>query len=192
MKVVAINGSPHLKGNTYDMMQLAIKELKAEGISVSFHQLAPMKLQPCIACYKCAKAKDLHCHGGKEEKFNDLLDEIFAADGLIIGSPTWFGNVSGHVKNLIDRAGLVARMNGNSMKRKVGAAVVAVRRGGGVPAFEAINRFFMINEMVIPCSSYWNIAYGREGGECLKDEEGTATMTNLGQNMAWLLKKLSA
>ena len=129
--------------------------------------------------------------GNQDDGLNEALAKIIEADGILIGSPTWFANVSGHVKNLIDRSGIVARVNDpNPLVRKVGAAVVAVRRAGAVQVFDAINRFFQINGMIMPGTIYWNLGVGREPGDCMKDKEGVATFEDLGRNMAWLLKKL--
>jgi multimeric flavodoxin WrbA len=112
------------------------------------------------------------------------------ADGIILASPTYFADVSTEMKALIDRAGFVTKANGGMLKRKVGAAVVAVRRAGAIHAFDTINHFFFISEMIVPGSSYWNIGVGREKGEVESDAEGVKTMQVLGENMAWLLKKL--
>ncbi len=118
------------------------------------------------------------------------MKKMLDADGIVIGSPTYFANVSSEVKALIDRAGYVAIANGRSLKRKVGAGVVAVRRAGSTNTFDAINKFFLINQMIVPGSIYWNMAIGGDTGEVNNDDEGMATMTDLGQNMAWLLKKI--
>jgi multimeric flavodoxin WrbA len=190
VKVVAFNGSPHKKGNTFLCLNLVCEELQAEGIKTEIIQLAPLKLQPCVACFKCAQKQDGRCHGVKDG-LNDVLPKLWEADGVLLGSPTWFANVSGHAKNFIDRAGIVGRTSkANPLARKPAAAVVAVRRAGAVPVFDAINHFFLINEMIVPGGSYWNLAIGREPGDCLKDPEGVATFQSLGRNMAWLLKKL--
>lgn len=192
MKVILFNGSPHARGNTYDCLGIVDKEIKAAGIETELIQLAPLKIQPCKACFKCAKMQNYRCGGYDDDGLNEVIAKIFAADGIVIGSPTWFANVTGHVKNLIDRAGIVARVNKeNPLDRKVGAAVVAVRRAGAVQAFDAINRFYQINGMIMPGGTYWGIAYGREPGDCLKDKEGVDTFTTLGKNIAWLLKKLA-
>jgi multimeric flavodoxin WrbA len=117
---------------------------------------------------------------------------MLEADGIIIGSPTYFANVSTEVKALIDRAGLVAIANGHMLKRKVGAAVVAVRRAGATDAFDAINKFFLINQMIVPGSVYWNLGLGQGEEDVKNDEEGLNTMRILGGNMAWLLRKIVA
>ena len=123
---------------------------------------------------------------------NEVLAKMKAADGILIGSPTYFADLTAEVKALIDRAGYVGLSNGGMWRRKVGAAVVAVRRAGAVHVFDSINHFFFINQMIVPGSSYWNLGVARDPGEFYQDQEGVATMRNLGRNMAWLLKKLKS
>ncbi len=188
MKVLAINGSPRKKGNTELLLNTVLKEIEKEGISTELVQIGGKKIKGCVACMKCKKEKDAKCH-----KKNDLANEIIAkmieADAIIIGSPVYFSDITSEVKALIDVAGYALRSAGNPLKRKIGASVVAVRRAGGIHTFDSINHFFLINEMIIPGSSYWNIGIGREKGDVLKDEEGMLTMKTLGANIAWLLKK---
>ena len=119
-----------------------------------------------------------------------IIAKMIAADGILLGSPTYFANLSPEIKALIDRAGFVAKANGELFRRKVGAAVVAVRRAGGIHVFDSINHFFLIGEMIVPGSSYWNVSLARDKGDAERDEEGMRTMQTLGQNMAWLLKRL--
>jgi len=115
---------------------------------------------------------------------------MIEADGIILGSPVYFSDLTSNMKSLIDRAGYVSRANGDLLKRKIGAGVVAVRRAGAIHTFDSINHFFLINHMIVPGSSYWNIGIGRDAGDVSKDEEGLNTMENLGKNIAWLLKKI--
>lgn len=191
MRVVAFNCSPRKKGNTASLITVVLEELEKEGISTELVQVGKRKIRGCIACYKCLEEKDSRCHAGKEgDILNDCLAKMIASDGIIIGSPTYFSNISTEAKALIDRAGLVSRVNGDLLKRKVGAAAIAARRGGAVPAFSAVNYFFLIGQMIVPGSTYWNFGYGMNPGEVEKDEEGIKTMRDLGVNMAWLLKKL--
>jgi multimeric flavodoxin WrbA len=189
MKVVAINGSPRKKGNTYTALNKVLDELKAEGIKTELIQLGGKNVHGCIACYKCMQKKDKKCHGPKDE-MNEFIAKIDEADGVLIGSPTYFASVSAEVKALIDRLGLVSLANDRMLSRKVGAAVVAVRRQGAVQVFNQINMLFFISNMIVPGSTYWNLAIGLNPGDVLKDEEGMQTMSNLGKNMAWLMKKL--
>ncbi|MBI5190422.1 MAG: flavodoxin family protein [Nitrospirae bacterium] len=190
MKVVAFSGSARRDGNTAILIRQVFTELEKEGIETELVQLAGKKIRGCTACFKCAKNKDRHC-AVKGDVLNDCIDNMLDADGIIIGSPTYFADVSSETKALIDRAGMVSRMNGDMFRRKVGAAVIAVRRGGEIHAFDTINHFFTIGQMIIPGSIYWNMGIGREKGEVEKDEEGMKTMTVLGENMAWLMKKLA-
>ncbi|MBI5639429.1 MAG: flavodoxin family protein [Nitrospirae bacterium] len=189
MKVVAFNGSPRKEGNTWHAIRTVFAEIEKDGISTELIQLGGADIRGCRACYKCFETKDRRCI--QQDELNSFVEKMIDADGIIIGSPTYFSNVSTEVKALMDRAGLVSRANGNLFKRKVGAAVVAARRAGAVNVYMNINLFFGIGHMIIPGSSYWNIAFGRNPGEILKDEEGMATFRDLGQNIAWLLKKLS-
>ena len=191
MKVIAINGSPRKAGNTYQAIQIVFEELSKENIETELIQLADKKINPCKACYKCAQAKNNKCGGTPDDDLNGILEKMIKADGIILGSPTFFANVSSAMKALIDRAGLVAKINGPTLKRKVGAAVVAVRRQGATDVFSALNYFFLINEMIVPGSTYWNLGIGLAPGDIQKDAEGIQTFQNLGKNMAWLLKKLA-
>jgi multimeric flavodoxin WrbA len=190
MKVVAFNGSPRPNGNTSRLIALICKELEAEGISTEVVQLGGQSIHGCRACYRCFQEKDGQCAFG-DDILNECLGKMVEADGIIIGSPTYFANVSAEVKALIDRAGLANLAAGGLLKRKVGAAVVAVRRAGALPTFDAINHFFHLQQMVVPGASYWNLGIGREIGEVENDEDGVRNMRVLGENMAWLLKKLN-
>ncbi|HQN20241.1 MAG TPA: flavodoxin family protein, partial [Syntrophobacteraceae bacterium] len=152
------------------------------------HPLAGRKIQGCIACFKCFKNKDQRCSGRKDIA-NECIEKMKEAEGIILGSPTYFADVSPELKALIDRAGLVSRANGDMLQRKIGAAVVAVRRAGAIHVFDSINHFFFINQMIVPGSIYWNIGFGLDKGAVKEDEEGLQTMQILGRNMAWLLKK---
>ena len=189
MKVVAINGSARKEGNTTILVQKVFDELEREGIVTEQIHLAGKKVKGCIACFRCFENLDRKCAVD-----NDFVDECIGkmdeADGIILASPTYFASVSAELKAVMDRTGLVAIANGNMLARKVGAAVVSVRRGGAVTVFDTINHFFFIEEMVVPGSSYWNFAIGLHPGEVENDEEGMKTMENLGKNMAWLLKKI--
>ena len=189
MKVTAFNGSARKDGNTAILIKYVFRELEREGIETELVQLAGSSIHGCIACMKCHENKDQRC-AVKEDIVNDCIEKMVAADGIILGSPTYFANVSTEMKALIDRAGMVSMANDYMLARKVGAAVVAVRRAGSIHVFNSINHFFFIGQMIVPGSSYWNLGIGRQKGEVEKDDEGIRTMKNLGRNMAWLLKKL--
>lgn len=189
MKVVAFNGSSRKNGNTGILLKTVMAELEAAGIETELVDLAGKNLQGCIACYKCFKNKDKRC-GGPKDELNDYLAKMIAADGILLGTPTYFADVSANMKALIERTGMVSRANGDLLQRKVGAGVVAVRRAGAIHAFNSLNFFFFIGQMIVPGSSYWNLGIGREPGEVENDKEGMETMRTLGRNMAWLLTKL--
>jgi multimeric flavodoxin WrbA len=191
MKVIGFNGSARKDGNTAILIRKVFDELEAEGIETKLINLGAQSVNGCLACMKCFENKDGHCVQVKDP-LNDWVDEMAAADGIILGSPVYFANISGQIKCFLDRAWMVARANDNLFKRKVGAAVVAARRAGAVTAFHALNTYFGISEMVIAGSTYWNMGYGREKGECLQDGEGLQNMANLGKNMAWLIKSIAA
>ena len=191
MKVLAINGSARKDGNTAIFINKALTALEAEGIETEMIQLAGKNIRGCTACYKCIENKDKKCVVDNDV-LNEYLGKMLEADGIILGSPTYFADLTTELKAVIDRAGFVARANGNLLKHKVGAAVVAVRRAGAIHAFDSINHFFLISEMIVPGSSYWNVGFGLKKGDAEGDEEGLDTMHQLGKNMAWLLKKINA
>ncbi|MFH1061501.1 MAG: flavodoxin family protein [Candidatus Omnitrophota bacterium] len=190
MKVLAINGSPRVQGNTHELIKKVFVSLEAEGIQTEIIQVGGKNIKGCIACYKCFENKDKKC-AVKNDICNSVIEKMFEADGLILGSPTYFTDVTAELKALIDRTGFVSGANGGLLRHKVGAAVVAVRRGGGIHAFDTMNHLFQISQMFIVGSTYWNLGFGREKGEVLNDNEGMNNMTNLGQSMAFLLKKLN-
>lgn len=189
MKVIAFNTSPRKDGNTYALINYVLDELGKVGIETELYQLGGKEVRGCLACYKCFKNKDKRCVNDKDA-INECIGKMIEADGIVMGSPTYFANVSTEMKALIDRAGLVAKANDDLYKRKVGAAVTAVRRAGAVQVFNSINNFFTISQMIIPGSIYWNLGVGLGKGDVEKDEEGIRTMRVLGQNMAWVLTKL--
>ena len=191
MKVIAINGSARSNGNTAILIRAVFKELEAEGIETEMIQLAGQPIHGCLACYKCFANKNGHC-AGANDIVNECLDKMAAADAVILASPTYFADCTGQMKCFIDRSGMTARANDNMFARKVGAALVAVRRAGAIHAFDSLNHYFTISQMITVGSSYWNVATGREIGDVENDQEGMQTMATLGKNMAWLLKKLHA
>lgn len=190
MKVLGINCSPRKGGNTEILIREVFRTLEENGIKTELFQIGGKKVNGCIACLKCKKEADGRCHQNNEV-INKCIGKMLKADGIIIGSPTYFSDLSTEAKALIDVSGYAIRGSGNLLRKKTGAAVIAVRRAGSIHAFDSINHFFLVNEMIIPGSSYWNIGVGRNKGDVMKDEEGIATMHKLGENMAWLLKKIN-
>ncbi|NTU71667.1 MAG: flavodoxin family protein [Coriobacteriia bacterium] len=190
MKVIAVNGSARKGGNTAQLIEMVFGPLRDAGIECELIELAGKDVRGCTACMKCRKKQDRRCHGRKD--FGDeVIERLQDADGIILGSPTYFTDVSAEMKAIIDRAGYVSGSNGGLFTRKVGAGVVAVRRGGAIHAFDTLNHFFLYTQMVVVGSTYWNIGIGRDKGEVQDDDEGVRTMRNLGMNMAWALEKLA-
>ena len=190
MKVIAVSGSARKDGNTAILVRHVFTELEKEGIDTELVQLAGERVRGCVACYQCWKNKDGACVI-KDDIVNSCIEKMKGADGIILASPTYFADITSEMKALVDRSGMVSRANGDMFKRKAGAAVIAVRRGGAIHAFDSINHFFLIGQMIVPGSSYWNVGVGRQIGEVEQDEEGVQTMKALGENMAWLLKRIA-
>jgi len=190
MLVVALNGSPKPNGNTAQSLKIVLQELEKEGIQTELLQLGGKPIFGCKVCGKCAQSKDRSCPGHDDE-LNPILQRVFEADGILIGSPSYFSNMTPEVKAFIDRCGIVNGANGRLLTRKVGAAVVAARRAGTNFVFSSINLFFGITEMITVGSSYWNMTLAHKPGNVQQDEEGIRTFQTLGKNMAWLLKKIN-
>jgi multimeric flavodoxin WrbA len=186
MKVYAFNGSPRKDGNTTILIHHVFRELEKEGLETELVQLSGKKIHGCIACYKCFENKDGRC-SVKEDFANECIEKMIDADGIILGSPVYFADVTAEMKALIDRAGFVSLANGGLYRNKVGASVVALRRTGGIQTLDSMNHFFLAGQMVIVGRG---IGIGRNIGEVEKDEEGIQMVKTLGQRMAWLLKKL--
>jgi len=189
MKVIGFNGSPRKEGNTSIAIKTVFKALEDEGIETEMMHIAEKPVYGCRACGTCKKTGDGFCIIDSDI-LNDCVKKMYESDGIIIGSPVYFGSVTPQVKSLIDRSGYCSRAGGFLLKRKVCAGVIAVRRQGAVETLHQINNLFLINQAIIPCSIYWNMGIGREEGEILNDKEGMDTFRVLGENMAWLLKKI--
>lgn len=189
MRVIAFNGSGRKDGNTALLLNTVLNELSKQGIETELIQLAGRAPQGCLACYKCFENKDQKC-AVTADNLNEYLAKMINADGIVLGSPVYFTDVTAGIKALIERCGMVSVANGGLLKRKVGAAVVAVRRAGAVRTFDTLNHLFLHGQMIVAGSSYWNVGIGREPGQVKEDGEGIQTMQTLGKNMAWLLKKI--
>jgi multimeric flavodoxin WrbA len=190
MKVAAFNGSPHRDGNTARMLRYALEALEETGIETELVQVGGLPLRGCIACRKCFERQDGRC-ANDTDGMNGFIQTMVGADGVLLGSPTYFSDVTSEMKALIDRAGFVTRANGNLLRRRVGAAVAVHRRAGAMHVFDTLNHFFLIGEMVVVGSSYWNVGVGLAPGDVDADAEGVETMRTLGRNMAWALERLA-
>lgn len=191
MKVVAFNGSIHPNGNTSFAIETVAKELRNEGIDVEIFTIGGDEILGCKACGACFKTRNEECII-KTDKVNEYIQQIKNADGIIIGSPVHYTGITATMKCFLDRAFYVAGANGSLFRHKVGASVVAVRRSGGMTAFQQLNNYINYCEMLMPSTNYWPIIHGRVDGEAVQDNEGTQAMRVLGKNMAWILKMKEA
>jgi multimeric flavodoxin WrbA len=185
MKAIAINGSPRTGGNTEIMLKKVLEPLEAAGWETEYRKIGGKPVRGCLACMKCVEMRNGRCVI-EDDAINDYLELMYAADAIILGSPTYFADVTTELKALIDRAGFVALANGGAFSGKIGAAVVAVRRGGATHVFDTINHMFLISSMIVPGSLYWNLGMGLHKGDVLGDEEAMRNMIHLGQTIAWL------
>lgn len=187
MYAVAINGSPRKGGNTEMLLKEVLSELDAGGWETELVKVGGTAIRGCIACQKCFENKDNQC-AVTTDKFNDIHAKLLRADAIIMGSPTYFAAVSADLKALIERAGYVAYANDHAFTGKIGAAVVAVRRGGATHAYDTINHMYQMSRMVLPGSTYWNMGIGLSKGDVAEDTEGLNNMRHLGKSIDWLGK----
>jgi len=187
MKVVGFNGSPKKKGNTACSLNMVFDELEKAGIETEMIQVGKEKIQGCIACHVCVKKQNEACFR-EDDPVNEWIQKMKEADGILLGSPVHFSGVAGSMKSFLDRAFFVSTVNGGLFRHKVGAAVAAVRRSGGIPTVDTLNHYINYSEMIMASSNYWNVAHGLTPGEMKQDSEGKQIMAVLGKNMAWIMK----
>jgi len=187
MKVTAINGSPREKGNTYHALQIIGNELEKEDINFEIINLGSKSIRGCIGCGGCIRNRDEKCTL-PDDGVNEIIQKMKISDGIILGSPVYYSGISGTMKSFLDRVFYVAGVNGSIFRHKVAASIAAVRRSGGIPTFEQLNKYLLYSEMIIPASNYWNVIHGSNPGEVLEDKEGVQIMEVLARNMAWVLK----
>lgn len=185
MYALAICGSPRKGGNTEILLKNVLKPLEQKGWETSYIQVGGQPIRGCLACGKCREKQNMQC-AVDTDIFNEVMARMVKADAIILGSPTYFTDVSAEMKALIDRSGYVALANGRIFRGKIGAAVVAVRRAGATHVYDTINHMFLMNQMIVPGSTYWNLGVGRDRGEVEQDAEGLRNMKNLGETIAWL------
>lgn len=191
MNVVAFNGSPKEDGNTAAALKLVAAELEGAGINVQFVHLGKEVIRGCTACGVCVKNRNERCII-ETDHVNEYIQLMKNADGILIGSPVHFASIGGTMKSFLDRAFYVTGVNNSLLRHKVGAAVVAVRRSGGVTTFDALNHYINYAEMIMPGANYWNVIHGTRPGDTVNDGEGEQIMQTLGRNMAWLLQLIAA
>lgn len=187
MKIIAVNGSPRKEGNTYEAIKMVLDELEKEGMEIEILHIGNKAIRGCTGCNLCFKNRNGKCVI-EDDCVNEMIEKLKDADGILLGSPVYYSGITGTMKSFLDRVFYVNGANGNYFKGKVGAAVTAVRRSGGVPAYDQLNKYIQYSEMLIATSNYWNVIHGLRPGEALKDDEGKQIMSRLGKNMAWALK----
>ncbi len=187
MKVIGFNGSSREKGNTACSMNVVFEQLEKAGIETEMVLVGKEKIQGCVACHGCVKKQNQACTV-TDDPVNEWIRKMKDADGILLGSPVHFSGVAGTMKSFLDRAFFVSSVNGGLFRHKVGAAVAAVRRSGGISTVETLNHYINYSEMIMPSSNYWNVAHGLAPGEMAQDGEGKQIMEVLGKNMAWIMK----
>ncbi|MDR3313681.1 MAG: flavodoxin family protein [Oscillospiraceae bacterium] len=188
IKVLAINGSPNPVGNTAHMLRTVLEPCAAAGFATEFYQAGGRPVRGCVACGGCGR------HPGRcavEDWMNELYPKMAAADAIVLGSPTYFADLTPEIKAVIDRTGFISRKDGMRFSHKIGASVCAVRRAGSIHVLDSINHFFLLSDMVVPGSSYWNMSLALVPGEYEQDEEGVETMQRLGENIVWLAERIA-
>ncbi len=186
MKVIAVNGSPHEKGNTYTALCIAKQELAANGIEVEIVQLGNKAMKGCRGCGNCKKTGQCVF---ADEFFNEACAKLYDADGVIFGSPVYYASMNGTLKCFLDRCFYQSK---GRMRHKVGAALAVSRRAGDMTTIDDLQKYFLISEMLIAPSYYWNVLHGATPGEVLEDKEGISIISNMARNMSWLLKMKEA
>ncbi len=181
MKVIAINGSPKARGNTYHALKTLCDALHKSDIDTEIIHIGNMEMKDCIACGRCENG---HCIFF-DTSMKEVVEKIHNAEGLILGSPVYYAGISGTMKSFLDR---LFYASGDKLRHKVATSVVIPRRSGGVAAFNQFNQYFLLSEMLIAPSYYWNVVYGGSPAEIYKDGEGMSILNNLARNMAWLIK----
>ncbi len=190
MKAIGICGSPRRRGNTEILIRRALAKLESAGIEAEFVTLAGKTIKGCVACGECRRRQDSKC-AIEDDDFDSVFSALKEADAIIVGSPVYFGSATPQMMALLDRAGYASRSNGNLFSRKVGGAITVARRAGQNFTFAQLVYWFLINDMIVPGSSYWNIAFGREAGEVSNDKEGLETVDRFAENVAWVMSRLA-
>lgn len=187
MKALAINGSPRKGGNTEILLRKALEPIAAAGHGTEHMQVGGARIHGCTACGACGRMKNRRCVID-DDIFNLAFAKMIDADAILIGSPTYFADLTSETKALLDRAGYVGLANGGLLRRKIGAAVGSARRGGAVHVMDSINHMFLMSQMIVPGSTYWNFGLGMAPGDVLSDAEGLRNMENLGEQIVWLFQ----
>ncbi|MFZ5944553.1 MAG: flavodoxin family protein [Bacillota bacterium] len=187
-KVVLLSGSPRSEGNTHQVLEVCKNEIEKQGLEAKILTLVGKDIKGCIACYRCGELGKCSLNDG----LNEIIDEIRDAQGFIVGAPVYFGTPRGDLMNALQRIGMVSRSSNKFLTWKVGGPIAVARRGGITNSYQEMMMMFMINDMIVPGSTYWNIVFGgKTKGDAIKDEEGIATVTHFAANVAKLIKKIN-
>lgn len=189
MHAIAISGSPRKGGNTETLLSHCLEKLSGRGISTELVSLRGKTIHGCKACAICQKAKDRTCHQ-KVDDFHPVFEAMLKADIIIVGSPVYFGSATPEMMALLDRAGYVSRANGHLLSRKIGGPFAIARRAGHNFTYAQLLMWFMINDCIVPGSTYWNVGLAREAGKITEDDEALATADRFAENLAWLGQNL--
>ncbi|MBN1961072.1 MAG: flavodoxin family protein [Deltaproteobacteria bacterium] len=189
MKALAISGSPRKGGNTETLLQVCLEQLATHQIESQLISLRDKTIKGCRACGACARQRDKTCIT-KDDDFHPIFAAMQQADILIVGSPVYFGSATPEIMALLDRAGYVSRANGHLFSRKIGGPLAIARRAGQNFTYAQLNFWFSINDMIVPGSTYWNVALAREAGAVNNDQEAINTIIHFADNLAWLALKL--
>lgn len=187
MKILGVNGSPRMQGNTKQALEVMFEVFQQKGFETELVQLGDKRVEGCIACYKCVEQKNFECVSQQDDDANQIIGKMRQADAIVLGSPVYFGGMTAKTKALIERAGMVAKANDNMLKGKTGASIVVARRAGASATFAAMNFFFFSSQMILTGSTHWNQCYGKSPGEIRNDSEGMIVLKTLAENMADLL-----
>jgi multimeric flavodoxin WrbA len=190
MHAIAISGSPRKQGNTETLLQRCLDRLEDQDITGELVSLRDKTIKGCRACATCNRLRDKTCNQ-KDDDFHPVFEKMRQADIIVVGSPVYFGSATPEMMALLDRAGYVSRANGHLFSRKLGGPVAVARRAGANFTYAQLLMWFMINDMVVPGSSYWNVALAREPAEVVGDNEALATIERFADNLAWLAKRLA-
>ena len=186
-KVILLCASPRPSGNTYQVLEECANIIENEGLEVEIIPFTDKKVESCIACTRCGELNECSINDG----LNDIIKKIRVANGFIIGSPVYFGTARGDVMSALQRIGMVSRSSDNFLSWKVGGPIAVARRGGHTSTLQEMLMFFLINDMIVPGSTYWNMVFGWAPGEVQEDVEGMETIRRFGYNVATLIKKIN-
>lgn len=189
LTVLAINGSPHSEGGTFQAINIVAKELEKQGIKTEILQIGNKSIRGCQGCGTCKKGSTNGLCIFNDDEVNIAIEKLKNADGLILGSPVYYAGINGTMKSFLDRFFYAGASN---LRHKVATSVVSVRRAGGVATFDQLNHFLYLAETLVVPSIYWNVVHGTSEDAIQQDKEGMQILENLGQNMAWMLKMREA